>query len=98
MSVTFRLLVLIIPQWIYYQGAGGFRDDNGGLDYHIPVDFGDHVEIQYSDDEGTVDDLAVRKSWEFQIGSGKAQESVPKATLNIIHVSVEMAPIAKVSG
>jgi hypothetical protein len=41
---------------------GGFYDNNGGLDYHIPV-----------------------------IGS-----SLPVKPLHIVHIAVEMAPIAKV--
>ncbi|GIL64573.1 hypothetical protein Vafri_18474 [Volvox africanus] len=44
--------------------SGGFVDDNGGLDYHIPV-------------EGS---------------------ATPRRSLNIVHVAVEMAPIAKVGG
>jgi hypothetical protein len=43
-------------------GAGGFRDDNGGLDYHIPVTGG----------------------------------AGPAPTLKVVHIAVEMAPIAKV--
>ena len=45
-------------------GAGGFADDNGGLDYHVPV-------------EGAA-------------GAAPA--------LKVVHVAVEMAPIAKVRG
>ncbi|GIL75551.1 hypothetical protein Vretifemale_5321 [Volvox reticuliferus] len=44
--------------------SGGFVDDNGGLDYHIPV-------------EGS---------------------ATPRRSLSIVHVAVEMAPIAKVGG
>ncbi|EFJ50113.1 hypothetical protein VOLCADRAFT_58732, partial [Volvox carteri f. nagariensis] len=44
--------------------SGGFVDDNGGLDYHVPV-------------EGAV---------------------TPRRSLSIVHVAVEMAPIAKVGG
>ncbi|GFR47418.1 hypothetical protein Agub_g9135 [Astrephomene gubernaculifera] len=44
--------------------AGGFEDDNGGLDYHIPVEGG----------------------------------TTPRPSLDIVHVAVEMAPIAKVGG
>ncbi|KAI8476302.1 MAG: hypothetical protein J3K34DRAFT_382253 [Monoraphidium minutum] len=45
-------------------GAHGFTDDNGGLDYHIPV----------------------------QAAAGVAQG------LKVVHIAVEMAPIAKVGG
>lgn len=80
------------------QGSTGFKDDNGGLDYHIPVDFGDHVEVQYSDDESSASDqLANRRALELLVRSDQGQDIVPKSTLNVVHVSVEMAPIAKVN-
>ena len=44
------------------EAGGSFRDDNGGMEYHIDV-----------------------------VGS-----STEAAPLNVVHVAVEMAPIAKV--
>ena len=47
--------------------GSGFYDNNGGLDYHVPV-----------------------------VGADPAKH--PPPSLNVVHVAVEMAPIAKVGG
>ena len=76
-------ILYIIYAFPVHQGIGGFQDNNGGLDYHIPVDYGSQVDMIYSDND---DD--------------QSQEVLPRdsrsSTLSVVHIAVEMAPIAKV--
>lgn len=82
-------------------GGGGFVDDNGGLDYHIPV--------QTHDEEGTATAAGGGGGGLTQGGDLSSSTSMRKRSqspsrtrtiqcLKIVHIAVEMAPIAKVGG
>lgn len=57
----------------------------------LQVDFGSHVPVEYSDDESPAGEAPGSAG----LSNGPA-EAVQKATLNVVHIAVEMAPIAKV--
>ena len=55
------------------------------------MDFGSHVPVEYSDDESPGGEMI------GSAGLSTGSMAVPqKATLNVVHIAVEMAPIAKV--